>query len=560
MNSCNIQNNNILNKTSNYNNSSNNWPNSKQSTEKIDLNSANKVFEIFDPDENSKIEELSFQQIEEREVIKLSIPFFKYTNVNLEKINHCIQNVNWIEINKNREDLIRHYEIHQEGNRNNPEITVEEKKEKKDFHLEKDSDIFYTFSEYFLNAEPIYNHFQLRKNIIFISEKEVVYFNLKGVELFNIVNNQKFQLVYFSQQESDFKVLCFDAFKEMTHENKKEFVVHLVFGKFNNRILIQKVKVYEKLKKKISQIMYSQEYLISEEPEQNQLINFVKFSDNKRYIYTSCNDAYMKIFDYENNMLEVARHKGKSCVNHFSFNHSQNIIAAVGDYEEVHLVDPKSSKTISYLKGHYDFGFVAKFQPFSDHILASGNQDYSAKIWDLRKISENAGENKKSRLYNPSDFNFNKKLVNQEANKKRNSEFYSHLQEVMAKNDNHISEKNTACLKTYFGISNSIGDLKFVENDFLVMLENTYNVHVVNLKENKIQSIKYIGQSIGMDYCENTHKLYFGVFQHSFSGIYAFKKISNFLDVMEYQDLDFKNKNEIIFDNYIESSGHHPIP
>ncbi len=598
---------------SNYiNNSNNNHKNNNPSYEECEnyLQSNNDHKNKDDEDDNhEKIEELFFKEFEEKkeEQTKLKISNFKNTNANLEKINICIQNVNWHEINKNREDLIRHYELHQEGNRNDYEITEEEKQSKKNFSLNKQTDIFYTFSEFHLDIEPIYNHFQLRKNLIFISNREVVYFNQKGVEMLNIVNNKKTQLVFLKQDESD-KVICFDAFKfekdnnRKEFNNKKEFEVHFVFGKFNNRIVIIIIHFYEKLKKLVSEVIIKEEIIVSELQEQNQLINFVKFSDDKKFVYTSCNDSYIKIYDYENNMKLTSKYKSKNCVNHFSFNHSQNILAAVGDYEEVHLIDPKCGKTISYLKGHYDFNFVAKFKDNSDFILGTGNQDYSAKIWDLRKISEDMQEknsfvkkylkenffrNLKNKLRNENHFKYNSLSIKGDykygynnskyVNYFKRSKFFwdfdddeynvflnqnnrkvineiNTLNDIEIFNDDNKKEKdnqltnidsnihlemesskysNKSCVKTYFGVSNSIGDIKFIKDDFLLMLENTYNLHIVNLKDDKMQSIKYIGHGIGIDYNQQLDKIYLSLYQYNYSGIYAYKRISNFLEVME---------------------------
>lgn len=532
--------------------------------------------------------ELIFNEIEEKkeETKKLKISNFKNTNINLEKINFCIQNVHWHEINKNREDLIRHYEMHQEGNRNNYEINAAEIEEKKTFALNKQTDIFFNFSEYHLNVEPIYNHFQLRKNLVSISDKELVFFNEKGVEMLNLINSKKTQLVYLKQDEHD-KAICFDAFKpqkfgnsfDNLNQNKKEFEVNFVFGKFNNRITVMKTKVFEKLKRLVSEVIYKEDFIVSDLPDQNQLVNYVKFSEDGKLIYTSCNDGFIKIFDFENAMNLVTSYKSKNCVNHFSYNQSRNIIAAVGDYEEVHLIDPKSHKTIAYMQGHYDFGFVTRFKPQSDFILATGNQDYSAKIWDLRKIADDMDNKKdylKNYFYNNKNLkkfklkcgNYFSRGLKGNKNKKcfwnfNSNEYNDYLSEIEKENVNDksiiddesdikgynynemINENadlqkisNKACLKTYFGVSNSIGDLRFTEDDFLLMLENTYNLHVVNLLDDKMQSIKYIGYGIGIDYNEQMQKLYLGLYQHNYSGIYAYKKISNFLEAMELRNTE----------------------
>lgn len=227
--SYNITNNNYI---SFFTNSSNDQENN------LLLSNNNIINENKSANYNETIEELIFSEFEEKKEnqSKLKISSFKNTNINLEKLNYCIQNVNWQEINKNREDLIRHYETHQEGNRNNYEISAEEQAMKRKFNLDKQTDIYFTFSEYHLHVEPIYNHFQLRKNLISLSDKELVFFNSKGVEMLNIISSKKTQLVILKQDEYD-KIICFDAFKveskmsslESNRQNKKnlKFILFL---------------------------------------------------------------------------------------------------------------------------------------------------------------------------------------------------------------------------------------------------------------------------------------------------------------------------------------------
>ena len=65
-------------------------------------------------------QELIFTQAENKENKSINLNTFKYTNINLSKINYCIQNVDWEDYNILRDETIRNYEIHRQGNRNNP--------------------------------------------------------------------------------------------------------------------------------------------------------------------------------------------------------------------------------------------------------------------------------------------------------------------------------------------------------------------------------------------------------------------------------------------------------
>jgi WD40 repeat protein len=485
------------------------------------------------------IEELQFQEIQEDKK-KLTTSKFKNFKHNLEKLNYCTQNIEWDIVSKNREEFIYHCEVHQQGHRNNPEMSIEEINEKNKFKKEIKSDIFYTFSAFHSNIEPIYNHFQLRRNLFFISEFEIVYFNPYGIEMLNIITNVPTQLIHFvpiNNENNEILIISFDAFKINTNTNSNsEFEILFVFGKFNNRIILQKIKVtFDKnknrqnrqnqnsLNKYIVENIFTKEIIISNLEEQNQLVNHVAFSKDRKYVYTCCNDTYIKIFDL-NTFKEVNSYKTPNCVNHLSYNSSNNIIAVVGDFEEVILIDPKSKEIINKLKGHFDFGFSAKFQKNSDFLLASSNQDYSAKIWDLRKLKDNNSGicfNKFDNFY----YNFTDKDIFKDKDKENDKDIN------IINNDGKINDINGPCLKTYFGVSNAIGDLMFIQNEFLVLMENTYNLHIVNMRDDSMQTIKYVGNSTGFDFHEGMEKIYFGLYQYNYSGIYSYKKIDSSVDL-----------------------------
>ncbi len=64
----------------------------------------------------------------------------------------------------------------------------------------------------------------------------------------------------------------------------------------------------------------------------------------------------------------------------------QGMICIVGDDKNAVLKDPKSGDTIATLTGHSDYSFSAAFQP-NGHLLATGNQDETARVYDVRKCT-----------------------------------------------------------------------------------------------------------------------------------------------------------------------------
>nr|GMD55621.1 uncharacterized WD repeat-containing protein C2A9.03-like isoform X1 [Ipomoea batatas] len=98
------------------------------------------------------------------------------------------------------------------------------------------------------------------------------------------------------------------------------------------------------------------------------------------------NDAIVRVFDAQN----------FACLNHFTFPWSVNntsvspdgkMLAVLGDNPECLIADAQSGKVINNLKGHLDFSFASAWHP-NGQILATGNQDTTCRLWDLRNMSE----------------------------------------------------------------------------------------------------------------------------------------------------------------------------
>ncbi|ESR47259.1 WD REPEATS REGION domain-containing protein [Citrus sinensis] len=106
---------------------------------------------------------------------------------------------------------------------------------------------------------------------------------------------------------------------------------------------------------------------------------------SKRVIAAN-NDAKVRIFDAEN----------FSCLNRFSYDWSVNntsvspdgkLLAVLGDSTECLIADAQSGKVTGNLKGHLDYSFASAWHP-DGRILASGNQDTTCRLWDIRNLSQ----------------------------------------------------------------------------------------------------------------------------------------------------------------------------
>jgi len=77
-------------------------------------------------------------------------------------------------------------------------------------------------------------------------------------------------------------------------------------------------------------------------------------------------------------------------INHATFSPDQSQLVIFGDSETAQVIDANSGEVIHRLHGHKDFGFVTDWHP-NGHIIATGNQDQTTKLWDVRAIKPENG-------------------------------------------------------------------------------------------------------------------------------------------------------------------------
>ncbi|GMH14478.1 hypothetical protein Nepgr_016319 [Nepenthes gracilis] len=99
----------------------------------------------------------------------------------------------------------------------------------------------------------------------------------------------------------------------------------------------------------------------------------------------SNNDCGVRDFDMEK--FQHSRHfQFPWAVNHSSLSPDGKLLVIVGDNRNGLLVDSRDGKTISQLYGHLDFSFASAWHP-EGITFATGNQDKTCRIWDIRNLS-----------------------------------------------------------------------------------------------------------------------------------------------------------------------------
>uniref|UniRef100_A0A7N2M818 NB-ARC domain-containing protein n=1 Tax=Quercus lobata TaxID=97700 RepID=A0A7N2M818_QUELO len=100
----------------------------------------------------------------------------------------------------------------------------------------------------------------------------------------------------------------------------------------------------------------------------------------------SNNDCGVRDFDMEK--FQLSKHfQFPWPVNHTSVSPDGKLLTIVGDNPEGMLVDSQTGKTVMTLCGHLDFSFASAWHP--DNVtLATGNQDKTCRVWDVRNLSK----------------------------------------------------------------------------------------------------------------------------------------------------------------------------
>ncbi|KAG7599360.1 WD40 repeat [Arabidopsis suecica] len=186
-------------------------------------------------------------------------------------------------------------------------------------------------------------------------------------------------------------------------------------------------------------------------------------------LITANNDCKIRVFDAQS-FTRVSEFAFDWSVNNTSVNPDGKLLAVLGDSTECLISDSHTGKVISSLKGHKDYSFASAWHP-NGLILATGNQDTTCRLWDIR---------------NPSE--------------------------------------SFAVLKGNMG---AIRGLKFTpEGRFLAMAEPADFVHIFDMQSGFLQSqeIDLFGEIAGISFSPDTEALYVGVADRTYGSLMEYKR------------------------------------
>ncbi|KAJ1291968.1 hypothetical protein BS78_02G357200 [Paspalum vaginatum] len=97
------------------------------------------------------------------------------------------------------------------------------------------------------------------------------------------------------------------------------------------------------------------------------------------------NDCGVRVFDTERFML-LGHFTFPWSVNDTSVSPDGKLVAVLGDSSDCLVADAQSGKEIANLRGHLDYSFSSAWHP-DGRVLATGNQDTTCRLWDVRNLS-----------------------------------------------------------------------------------------------------------------------------------------------------------------------------
>ncbi|GAQ83831.1 hypothetical protein KFL_001640060 [Klebsormidium nitens] len=121
----------------------------------------------------------------------------------------------------------------------------------------------------------------------------------------------------------------------------------------------------------------------------NAITNAIEVTDSPSgavRMLTSNNDCIVRVFDGASFAI-LSRFSFPWAVNHTSVSPDGKLVCVVGDDPEGLIADFQTGKPVASLRGHLDFSFATAWHP-DGRVFATGNQDTTTRLWDVRNLKE----------------------------------------------------------------------------------------------------------------------------------------------------------------------------
>ena len=371
--------------------------------------------------------------------------------------------------------ILKSFEIRHKSFRNIEIISEKEENERNQFLSSIKKEHYYQFNTCYNDLPISILHFQLRKNLRQL-KNELFYSKKFGVESFDLITHKKQTIYYFGERSSGTEIIEFDI-----KQIERDYLI--VLGRVDSVLQISKINyddyAKEKRKKQVNNTPPFASTVNITYPGEKDLVNYVKFISNNR-LFTTSNDCSFRIHDLNDSNKVTYQIKNDSPINHCDFLEDKNLLICVGDSIYTDIFDIRERKKIHHLNENYDFGVAVRSNPYNNNLFATGNQDQSCKIWDIR--------------------NLNKSLY------------------------------------TLYGKIEAIGDLAWIDKSKVCYGEDALYFYIYDMFDNKQQNFTYLGYLNGIVHDKKRDMIYIAAQTDNSGGILCYEKIDG---INSLHDNDF---------------------
>eukprot|EP01024_Parvocaulis_polyphysoides_P015872 TRINITY_DN17016_c0_g1_i1.p1 TRINITY_DN17016_c0_g1~~TRINITY_DN17016_c0_g1_i1.p1 ORF type:complete len:433 (-),score=51.56 TRINITY_DN17016_c0_g1_i1:202-1500(-) len=314
--------------------------------------------------------------------------------------------------------------------------------------------MFFQFAKTWRSMQPQVLHFQLRNLVWSTSSTDIYYTQQHCVRHFNTATREVTKVMILEGNQPDILIGNRQLHKvQISTLCVKNGIV--AAGGFSAELIVQR---FDKLG-------YAHVGRITD--NENGITNGIDVFDSGKRLVTANNDQVVRVFDTE--AFKVSNELSFDwAVNFARVNPThQNILAVVGDDPEAVLSDIRTQNPIARVPGHEDYSFAVDWHP-NGTIFATGNQDFTARIWDIRKTEQ--------------------------------------------------------CLRILPGTGGAIRSIRFSQDGrFMSMSEPVDFVHVYDVKENfnrcQNEELDFFGEITGISFSPDSERLFIGVQDQTYGGL-----------------------------------------
>ncbi|ORX94122.1 WD40 repeat-like protein [Basidiobolus meristosporus CBS 931.73] len=226
---------------------------------------------------------------------------------------------------------------------------------------------FFKFNYASLRDTCSITHFQLRNLLWATSKNDVYYTSHSGIEHWSPICRT-------SQSVLDFKEhSCATHFRASSLICREDIIL---VGGFNGEILCKNIS---------SGAFHSG--VVTKNP--NGITNHLDISQSRSgalQTIISSNDRCVRIMDLETSQI-TNTFEFEWPINCTAASPDGRLLSVVGDHTDCSVVNAETGDVIHTLSGHVDYSFATAWSPDS-RVLATGNQDMTARLYDTRYFSK----------------------------------------------------------------------------------------------------------------------------------------------------------------------------